>query len=393
MVAARKAFLADGVLEVELSAVHLRFADVVIEYSINGGSTWTTIAPSVDTSQPEWSNYPWVVPNQPSNQVRINIYEYFGTAQATSAAFTITSGTSQTAITNPVAGATLVEGSTITLSGTGTNLSWSYDAGAGPVAIGTGASVPFTVPTGITSLTLTLTGASGTDTQTHSVVPPSTVFILKADDNTSSDPAWVPRYAAGVNSWGINGQLPPGSNGFINWASFPGPDGTYKVELGAVLEPDGAPDYAFRVDGVEKAAGSYPIAGGSLDCTQTNDAFLEVRDLNLGFHFVGAGSAISFWGRSAFPCSTTHGAYARFYQIRFTLVGPPPAGTPGDANEDGSVTMADLNLLVDWNLGRTAMPAAGSAAFVNADVNGDGAISMADLNRLVDFLLGRIPSL
>ena len=74
-----------------------------------------------------------------------------------------------------------------------------------------------------------------------------------------------------------------------------------------------------------------------------------------------------------------------------TTLAPP--GIPGDANEDGSVTMADLNLLVDWILGRTAMPAPGSTAFANADVNGDGAITMADLNSLVDFLLGRIPSL
>ena len=72
---------------------------------------------------------------------------------------------------------------------------------------------------------------------------------------------------------------------------------------------------------------------------------------------------------------------------------PPPPSTLGDANEDGSVTMADLNLLVDWNLGRTAPPAPGSSAFTSADVNGDGTVSMADVNRMVDFLLGRIPSL
>ncbi len=52
--------------------------------------------------------------------------------------------------------------------------------------------------------------------------------------------------------------------------------------------------------------------------------------------------------------------------------------------------MADLNTLVDWILGRTAMPAQGSDAFLNADVNGDGSVGMADLNYVVDYILGRI---
>ena len=69
---------------------------------------------------------------------------------------------------------------------------------------------------------------------------------------------------------------------------------------------------------------------------------------------------------------------------------PPPPPKYGDANQDGSVSMADLNTLVDWLLGRTATPSAGSPAFINADVNKDNTITMADLNLLVDFLLGRI---
>ncbi len=63
----------------------------------------------------------------------------------------------------------------------------------------------------------------------------------------------------------------------------------------------------------------------------------------------------------------------------------------GPAN--GAVKIADLNLLVDWILGRSAAPASGSTAFTNADVSGDGAINMSDLNLLVDFILGRIPAL
>ena len=62
----------------------------------------------------------------------------------------------------------------------------------------------------------------------------------------------------------------------------------------------------------------------------------------------------------------------------------------GDADGNGSVGMGDLNLCVDWILGRKAMPSAGSDVFVNTDVNGDGSVGMGDLNLLVDFILGRI---
>ena len=69
---------------------------------------------------------------------------------------------------------------------------------------------------------------------------------------------------------------------------------------------------------------------------------------------------------------------------------PPNLPKYGDSNEDGSVGMADLNLLVDWILGRTTEPSAGSTAFTNSDVDGSGTIGMSDLNLLVDYILGRI---
>jgi outer membrane protein assembly factor BamB len=61
----------------------------------------------------------------------------------------------------------------------------------------------------------------------------------------------------------------------------------------------------------------------------------------------------------------------------------------GDANGDGAFTMADLNVLVDMLLSRTAPSAAGSQTFIRCDVNGDGKIDLADLNLDVDRLLGR----
>jgi hypothetical protein len=80
-----------------------------------------------------------------------------------------------TAIVEPASGTTLVMGSTVTLKGTGTNLSWAYDAnsdGLSEIVIGSGQEVSFEVPTGITGpmeLTLILRGSGGTVDRTYSL--------------------------------------------------------------------------------------------------------------------------------------------------------------------------------------------------------------------------------
>lgn len=92
--------------------------------------------------------------------------------QGTSFILVKSNGTDQsnadpTVIVEPAAGSVLGMGSTITLKGTGTGLAWYYDAnsdGKGRIAIGSGAEVSFTVPTGIADpreLTLILTGGGG----------------------------------------------------------------------------------------------------------------------------------------------------------------------------------------------------------------------------------------
>jgi hypothetical protein len=62
----------------------------------------------------------------------------------------------------------------------------------------------------------------------------------------------------------------------------------------------------------------------------------------------------------------------------------------GDANQDGTFALGDINTLVDWILMRTAKPSSGSQAFINADVNGSGTVDLQDLNFFVDRLLMRI---
>ncbi|MCC6683394.1 MAG: serine hydrolase [Phycisphaeraceae bacterium] len=69
---------------------------------------------------------------------------------------------------------------------------------------------------------------------------------------------------------------------------------------------------------------------------------------------------------------------------------PTPEGLPGDANNDGLVDVADLQILVDNWLSQ-------DATWTDGDFNGDGVVDLADLQLLGDFwgigLLGDLPGL
>ena len=52
--------------------------DVRIDYSTDGGATWKGVTPSVDVSSPNWLNFPWTVPDEPSTQCQITISGYIG---------------------------------------------------------------------------------------------------------------------------------------------------------------------------------------------------------------------------------------------------------------------------------------------------------------------------
>ncbi|MBO4849908.1 MAG: C10 family peptidase [Prevotella sp.] len=61
----------------------------------------------------------------------------------------------------------------------------------------------------------------------------------------------------------------------------------------------------------------------------------------------------------------------------------PIGGLPGDVNGDGSVTISDVSLTVEYILGNEA------ANFIeaNADMNGDGSITIADVTAIVEIIL------
>lgn len=63
--------------------------DVTLKVSTDGGGSWETIAVSVDASMPEWGDYPWTVPDTPSEDCKIFISEYFGEVPTESGTFAI----------------------------------------------------------------------------------------------------------------------------------------------------------------------------------------------------------------------------------------------------------------------------------------------------------------
>ena len=64
-------------------------------------------------------------------------------------------------------------------------------------------------------------------------------------------------------------------------------------------------------------------------------------------------------------------------------VTPPPTKLPGDANDDGVVSISDVTAVVDCVLGN---PPAGFN-FTNADVNEDGKMDVTDITLIVDIIL------
>lgn len=89
-----------------------------------------------------------------------------------------------TKILSPSNGCELAEGTSVTLTADGNNVSWSYDAnsdGLGSVPIGTGNSVQFEVPLGVTgprTIEITATGDNGSDKISGSIVEASTAVRL-----------------------------------------------------------------------------------------------------------------------------------------------------------------------------------------------------------------------
>lgn len=147
------------------------------------------------------------------------------------------------------------------------------------------------------------------------------LVVFQADRHDGKDEAWIRRPSAGKPSWGIHGTGYPDS-GSMWFDKFPGKTGRYKIELGAVLERDGAPAYRVLAGGAILGEGEYPYACGTLMCEATREACPDrAVYIDLGEHLIRGEVRIQVWGRSDYPCSPEHGSYARWYELRFTKAG------------------------------------------------------------------------
>jgi len=79
-----------SVHRIEWNTVNLD--DVQLDYSTDNGQSWTNIAGSVDRVNPNWGDYPWTVPDQPSEECLVMVTGYFGEAPTTSGTFAIREG-------------------------------------------------------------------------------------------------------------------------------------------------------------------------------------------------------------------------------------------------------------------------------------------------------------
>ena len=203
---------------------------------------------------------------------------------------------------------------------------------------------------------------------------------LTADANSGHDSPWVRRYANGVNSWGINGTGSP-MNGNMWWNDFSGQTGTYRIELGAVLEPDGNSRYSLSVDNTEVASGRYPFSTGSLNCDAST---MENRDLDLGQHLVTRGNQIKLWGESVYPCGSSHGQYCRFYRIKLTFVSGIDDATPPSVPQNLHTTdKTNVSISIAWDPSADAESGInGYKVYVNASENQTASSASATITGL-----------
>jgi len=142
-------------------------------------------------------------------------------------------------------------------------------------------------------------------------------IVLSADDYDGRDAIWIKRPSAGTDSWGIRGTGRPEA-GAMWFDKFPGKSGLYRVELGAVLDRDGNPEYRVLAGGRILGQGQYGYACGDLLCTRDKSTCPDrAAYLDLGVQRLTHDERIEVWGRATYPCPG-HGAYTRWYEIRFS---------------------------------------------------------------------------
>ena len=142
----------------------------------------------------------------------------------------------------------------------------------------------------------------------------------------------------------------------------------------------GAPIYFVFADGSPEAwgndwtsfSGNYRYGPTATTTITTGTTYTTAkRNNDYSYYFTGDGSdyVITF--------DLDH------LTFRLEVVEPPVAILPGDVDDDGTVSIADVTKLIDYLLGSEVSP----FNYANADVNQDTVINIADVTILIDILL------
>ena len=107
--------------------------------------------------------------------------------------------------------------------------------------------------------------------------------------------------------------------------------------------------------------------------TDINHCYYQVSDLTPGGTFLYKVKAIYIDG--------TESDWSNTEQV--TLLSPEHGFVPGDVNHDGSLTIADVTILIGYVLSNGS----GAACPVCADVNGDTSVTIADVTQLIGMVL------
>ncbi|MBD3243707.1 MAG: hypothetical protein GF331_24160, partial [Chitinivibrionales bacterium] len=145
--------------------------------------------------------------------------------------------------------------------------------------------------------------------------------VLEADNASDYDNCWEARYELNRHTWGIKGNHVV-TDGKMWFNSFPGESGEYQVSLGIVAESDGRPSYRITAGSRVLDEGRYPWGSGT-QCSKDKN----LDRIDIGTHHMNHGERIELWGQSTYECSIDHGAYCRWYEIRFVPTGGS-TGTP-----------------------------------------------------------------
>jgi hypothetical protein len=115
--------------------------------------------------------------------------------------------------------------------------------------------------------------------------------------------------------------LKAGSGSGTCKGSFPGPSGTYSIQLKVQAECDGASKYEVSLDGSTINSGRFPYANGGLQCSLSHKECPDRnKTISIGTVRINQGASIGFGGWENYGCGE-HGAYAKWHEMSFRPAG------------------------------------------------------------------------